>query len=95
VKIPVTGDGDIGQIHAIARFFAPGEDCMWCNQLIDPTELAIDMHPEHERQPARYVDDVPAPSVITLNGIATAEALSHGICPSWATRARQPGNAGH
>jgi ThiF family len=77
VKIQVTGDGDIGQIHAIARFFAPGEGCMWCNQLIDPTELAIDMHPEHERQPARYVDDVPAPSVITLNGIATAEALSH------------------
>jgi molybdopterin/thiamine biosynthesis adenylyltransferase len=77
VKIPVTGDGDIGQIHAIARFFTPGEGCMWCNQLIDPTELAIDMHPKQERQPARYVDDVPAPSVITLNGIATAEAVSH------------------
>ena len=77
VKIPVSGDGDIGQIHAITRFFAPGEGCMWCNQLIDPTELAIDMHPEHERQPVRYVDDVPAPSVITLNGIAAAEAVSH------------------
>jgi molybdopterin/thiamine biosynthesis adenylyltransferase len=77
VKIPVTGDGDVGQIHAITRFFAPGEGCMWCNQLIDPTELAIDMHPERERQPARYVDDVPAPSVITLNGIAATEAVSH------------------
>jgi hypothetical protein len=27
---------------------------MWCNQLIDPNEFAIDMHPDHERQPARY-----------------------------------------
>jgi molybdopterin/thiamine biosynthesis adenylyltransferase len=77
VKIPVTGEGNVGQIHAITRFFAPGEGCMWCNQLIDPTELAIDMHPEHERQPARYVNDVPAPSVITLNGITAAEAVSH------------------
>jgi hypothetical protein len=35
------------------------------------------MHPGHERQPARYVDDVPAPSVITLNGPAAAEAVNH------------------
>jgi hypothetical protein len=77
VKIPVTGNGDIGQIHAVTRFFAPGDGCMWCNQLIDPTELAIEMHPEHERPPARYLDDVPAPSVITLNGVATADAVSH------------------
>jgi molybdopterin/thiamine biosynthesis adenylyltransferase len=77
VKIPVTSGGDVGQIHATTRFFAPGEGCMWCNQLIDPTELAIDMHPENERRPARYVENVPAPSVIALNSLAAAEAVSH------------------
>lgn len=62
MKIPVTGDGAIGQIHAITRFFAPDEGCMWCNQLIDPTELAIDMHPEHERQPAATSKTSPRPA---------------------------------
>jgi molybdopterin/thiamine biosynthesis adenylyltransferase len=77
VKIPVDAGGNVGQIHAIARYFVPGDGCMWCNHLIDPTELAIDMHPEHERWPARYVQGVQAPSVITLNGLAAMEALDH------------------
>jgi hypothetical protein len=47
------------------------------NQLIGPTELAIDMHPENERRTARYVEDIPAPSVIALSSIAAAEAVSH------------------
>jgi hypothetical protein len=46
-------------------------------RLIDPTELAIDMHPDAERQHARYLADVPAPSVIALNTIAAAEAVNH------------------
>jgi len=78
VKIPVdTGTGDIGQIHAITRLIIPGEGCMWCNGLIDPTELAIDMHPGREREAARYVDEAPAPSVIALNNLAAAEAVNH------------------
>src|SRR3954447_10385976 len=46
VKVPVRADGAIGQIHAIARLLIPGGGCLWCNGLIDPTELAIDMHPD-------------------------------------------------
>ncbi|WP_073839422.1 ThiF family adenylyltransferase [Micromonospora sp. CB01531] len=77
VKIPVDDDGNIGEIHAVSRFFVPGSGCMWCNELIDPTELAIDMHPDHERTAARYVAGVPAPSVIALNGLVAMEAVNH------------------
>jgi molybdopterin/thiamine biosynthesis adenylyltransferase len=78
VKIPVNPEtGEIGQIHAIIRLILPGEGCMWCNGLIDPTELAIEMHPGQERKAARYVDEAPAPSVIALNSLAAAEAVNH------------------
>jgi molybdopterin/thiamine biosynthesis adenylyltransferase len=75
VKIPVTKEGTIGRIHAVTRLLTPGDGCLWCNELIDPTELAIEMQPDHERAQARYVDEVPAASVIALNSIAAAEAV--------------------
>lgn len=79
VKIPVDENGNIGQIHAVTRILTPGRGCMWCNQLIDPTELAIDMHPDRDRRAARYVTGVPAPSVIALNGLAAAEGVNQFI----------------
>ncbi len=77
VKVPVNARGDIGLVHANSRLLLPGNGCLWCNGLINPTDLAVDMHPEHERQDARYVPGVPAPSVIALNGIAAMEGLNH------------------
>ncbi len=77
VKVPVAKDGTIGRIHAVTRLLTPGDGCLWCNNLIDPTELAIEMQPDHERAQARYVDQVPAASVIALNSIAAAEAVNH------------------
>ncbi|WP_238006123.1 ThiF family adenylyltransferase [Dactylosporangium sp. AC04546] len=77
VKIQVSATGEVEQIHTATRLIIPGNGCMWCNGLIDPTELAIDMHPERERNAARYVTDVPAPSVSALNGLATLEAVNH------------------
>jgi len=77
VKVPVAKDGTIGRIHAVTRLLTPGDGCLWCNNLIDPTELAIEMQPDHERAQARYVDQIPAPSVIALNSIAAAEAVNH------------------
>jgi hypothetical protein len=77
VKIPVNRTGDIGEIYANIRLLPPGTGCMWCGSLINPTELAIDMHPDTERQAARYVTDIPAPSVIALNSLVAAEAVNH------------------
>ncbi|WP_410611101.1 ThiF family adenylyltransferase [Amycolatopsis sp. lyj-109] len=77
VKIPVDEAGVIGRIHVAIRQLIPGSGCMWCNGLINPTELALDMLPSHVRQQARYVDDIPAPSVIALNSLAASEAVNH------------------
>lgn len=77
VKIPVDHHGQVGQIHAVTRLLIPGKTCMWCDGLIDPTELAIDMHPDQVRRHARYLDEIPAASVITLNNLAAAEAVNH------------------
>jgi hypothetical protein len=77
VKIPIASDGAVGIVHAVTRFLTPGSGCLWCNRLIDATELAIEMLPDHQRHLARYVDEVPVPSVIALNNLAAAEAADH------------------
>ncbi len=81
VKIPISRDGNIGQIHTATRLIAPGR-CMWCNGLNDRTELAIEMHPDAEREQARYVPGVPAPSVMPFNTLAVGEAVTHFLLAS-------------
>lgn len=76
VRVPVDDHGDIGRIHTVYRRMTPGNGCFWCNGLIKPAELALDMAPEAERAAAHYVDGVPAASVITLNGITAAQATT-------------------
>ncbi|MGX4690707.1 ThiF family adenylyltransferase [Streptomyces sp. JNUCC 63] len=77
VKVVVDAEGGVGQIHTATRLITPGASCLWCSGLIDPTRLAVDMQPAREREAARYVPGVPAPSVISLNSLAAAEALNH------------------
>ncbi|WP_371783900.1 ThiF family adenylyltransferase [Streptosporangium subroseum] len=78
VKIPVHSDtGDVGQVHAVTRPLLPGEGCLWCGGFINPTELAIDLHSERDRQAARYVAEAPTASVIGLNTLTAAEAVNH------------------
>lgn len=76
VRVPVHEHGGIGRIHAVYRRMTPGEGCFWCNGLIRASELALEMAPGTERAAARYVDGVPAASVITLNGITAAQATT-------------------
>lgn len=76
VKVPADDDGVVGRIHVAVRPMIPGAGCLWCNQLIDATELAIDLQPQAVRDGARYVDEVPAPSVIALNALAVSEAVN-------------------
>jgi len=76
VKVRSDDDGAIDDIHVAIRPLTPGRPCLWCSGLIDATELALETTPEHERNKARYVPEVTAPSVITLNGIAAGEATT-------------------
>ncbi|MGW4323543.1 ThiF family adenylyltransferase [Streptomyces sp. NPDC004684] len=76
VKIPVR-NGTVGQIHAVSRLLLPGSACMWCDGLINATDLAIDMQARADRAAAHYVPGTPAASVLPLNALAAAEAVSH------------------
>nr|WP_257019547.1 ThiF family adenylyltransferase [Streptomyces sp. TLI_235] len=77
IKIRVDDAGVVGQIHTATRLITPSAGCLWCNGLVDPARLAVDMLPAQQRAAADYVPEVPAPSVITLNMLAAAEGLNH------------------
>ncbi|WP_039794477.1 ThiF family adenylyltransferase [Amycolatopsis alba] len=77
VKIPVDTAGKVGRIHVAVRQLIPAGSCMWCDGLINPTALALDMLPGKIQERARYVDEIPAPSVIALNSLAAGEAVNH------------------
>ncbi|WP_370948827.1 hypothetical protein AB5J62_15080 [Amycolatopsis sp. cg5] len=55
----------------------PGNGCLKCSGLIDATGLALDMLPENVQEQARYIGEVPTPSVIALNSVAAGEAVNH------------------
>lgn len=76
MKVPVD-QGVVGQIHAAARLVLPGTGCLWCDGLIDPTDLALDMTNPADRAAAQYVPGVPVASVMPLNMLAVGEALTH------------------
>lgn len=78
VKVPVDpASGVVGEVFAVARRVLPSSGCLWCNGLIDPTELQLEVTGEEGRRARAYVGaDAPAPSVITLNGLAVSHALT-------------------
>lgn len=76
VKVPVLDDGTVGRIHTVVRPLIPGAGCLWCNHLVDANKLAIDLADPADREAARYVPEVPAPSVIALNAVPAADAVN-------------------
>lgn len=68
--------GDIEDIFSVVRQLVPGETCLWCNQLISPSRLAEEAVSPEQRAAQRYIEEVAAPSVITLNAVAAAHAVN-------------------
>jgi hypothetical protein len=70
--------GEVLDVHSVVRPVTPDEGCLWCNELISPQRLAEESLSESDRAAQRYVDDpdVAAPSVITLNAVAAANAAT-------------------
>lgn len=69
-------NGDIEDIFSVVRQLIPGETCLWCNQLISPSRLADEAASPEQSAAQRYIDEVAAPSVITLNAVAAAHAVN-------------------
>jgi hypothetical protein len=78
VKITVDPDtGRVGNVFAVARRILPESGCLWCNGLIDPTALQLEALGDEGARARAYVGtDAPAPSVITLNGLAVSNAMT-------------------
>lgn len=68
--------GDIEDVFSVVRHLVPGETCLWCNQLVNPARLAEEAASREQRAAQRYVKEVTAPSVITLNAVATSHAVN-------------------
>ena len=76
-KVVSDSAGAIQDVFSVVRHLVPGQSCLWCSELIDPTQLAKEATSPQQRDAQRYVDDVRAPSVITLNAVACAHAVDH------------------
>jgi molybdopterin/thiamine biosynthesis adenylyltransferase len=78
-KVPVDkASGRVGQVFSVARPVTPDLGCLWCNGVISASRLQNEAVTSAERRAWAYVDDptVIAPSVITLNAVASSEAVN-------------------
>lgn len=75
-KIRSDADGALLDVMSAVRPVHPGEGCLWCNQLIDPQQLAIEAKSDAERIAQAYGVQERNPSVITLNAVAAAHAVN-------------------
>lgn len=76
-KIPVeNGSGVVGDILTNIRLVLPYSGCFRCNRLISPSKLQDESLAGRERERNRYLEEVPAPSVITFNTFSAAQAAN-------------------
>lgn len=75
-KIRPGSDGSLLEVMSANRPVRPGRGCLWCNQLIDPEQLAKEAKSDEERKAQAYGVDEPNPSVVSLNGISSAHAVN-------------------
>jgi molybdopterin/thiamine biosynthesis adenylyltransferase len=68
--------GAVGDIHLYIRNVLPGSGCLRCNKLISAAKLSDEAKDPRERARNRYVEEVPAPSVITFNTQVAAQAAT-------------------
>lgn len=70
--------GDLLQVYSVTRPVTPDTGCLWCNGLISSAKLQEEAQTVDERRAQRYINEpeVIAPSVITLNAQAAAQAAN-------------------
>jgi hypothetical protein len=75
-KIRSDDTGALMEVMSAKRPVRPGCGCLWCNQLIDPNQLAKEAKTDEERKAQAYGVEEPNPSVISLNAISAAHAVN-------------------
>lgn len=75
-KIRQGNRGRLDDAMCAVRNIRPGTGCLWCNGLIDSTQLAIEAKSDQERREQAYGVQEANPSVITLNAVAAAHAVN-------------------
>jgi hypothetical protein len=74
--------GDLDDIRSNVRLVLPDSGCLRCNGLISSARVQDEAIGDKERERNRYVDEVPAPSVITFNTLIAAQAASDFLLTS-------------
>ncbi len=74
-KVVSDSAGKIHDVFSVVRQLVPGQSCLWCNELIDRARLAEEAASPEQRAAQSYVNEVPNPSVITLNAVACSHAV--------------------
>jgi hypothetical protein len=75
-KIRSGENGGLVEVMSANRPVRPGRGCLWCNQLIDANQLAVEAKTDEERRAQAYGVEEPNPSVISLNAISAAHAVT-------------------
>ncbi len=94
-KIRPGADGRLEDAMCAVRHVRPGIGCLWCNGLIDPTQLAIEAKSDDERKEQAYGVQEPDPSVITLNAVAAAHGVNDFLFDFLGLRAGDPETVYH
>lgn len=68
--------GEVFSAYSVTRQVRPGQGCLLCNQLINPTKLADEWKTDAEREDQHYGTNAPNPSVITLNAVSASNAVN-------------------
>ena len=74
--------GRINDVFSVVRPVNPDSGCLWCGKLIDTARLAEESLTDEDRWRQQYIEDIPAPSVVTLNSIGAGHAANEFLF-SW------------
>ena len=93
-KVQIDKTGEVNDVFSVVRPIIPDSGCLWCAKLIDRTRLTEESLAEEDRKRQQYIEEIPAPSVVTLNGIGASHAANEFLF-SWTGLLRSTSKQGH
>ena len=81
-KVHVDKTGKVNDVFSVVRPVIPDFGCLWCAKIIPRYRLSEESRTDEDRKRQQYIEEVPAPSVVTLNGIGASHAANEFLF-SW------------